>query len=217
MREVLLLQLLVQGYNVLELDLRQRGALRVHPMLVALHLVAHEELNRALSGFPGVLQEAQDLLEASMQVSQGLNLVLQAPVFYHLEVLVDLDAGLSIEGGLFDAPSDLQDEILLAARGGEHFHLILNVLERVLVGGKELPLLEILQDVHFHPTEIVHDLLSVSIGQGVHGKSLYHQRVIDGEAHNVVWLDPLNGVLVSVQHVLRLKLLLLRIFVKDFS
>jgi hypothetical protein len=59
--------------------------------------------------------------------------------------------------------------------------------------------------------------LPVSIGQGVHGKGFYHMRVIYGETHNVMRLDPLDGVLVGIQYVLRLKLLLLGIFVKNVS
>ena len=57
----------------------------------------------------------------------------------------------------------------------------------------------------------------MSIGQGVHGEGFYHLRVIDGEAHNVMRLDPLDGVLVGFKHVLRLKFLLLGIFVKDIG
>jgi hypothetical protein len=55
----------------------------------------------------------------------------------------------------------------------------------------------------------------VSIGQRVHGKGFYLLRVIYGEVHNVMCLDPLDGVLMGVQHVLRFKLLLLGIFVED--
>jgi hypothetical protein len=50
-------------------------------MLIALHLVVHEVLNGALSPLPGVLQEAQDLLEATMKISQGLNLILKTSDF----------------------------------------------------------------------------------------------------------------------------------------
>jgi hypothetical protein len=169
MGEVFLLQFLVQSYYVHEPDLRQSRVLRVHPMLVSLHLIVNELLNRALSDFLSVLQETQDFLEAAMKVSQGLNIVLQAPILYNIEVMVDLYASISIEGGLLDAPSDFQDEIFLASRGTEYLHLILNEFKRVLVGLQELPLLEILQDIHFHPSEIVHDLLSMPIGQLVHG------------------------------------------------
>ena len=55
----------------------------------------------------------------------------------------------------------------------------------------------------------------MSKGKRVHGKGFYHLRVIDGEANNVMWLDPLDGVLMGVQHVFRLKLLLLCIFMKE--
>ena len=106
MGEIFLFQFLVQSYYVHEPHLRQNRVLRVHPMLVSLHLVAHEVLNSALSDFLSVLQETQDLLEAAMKVSQGLNIVLKALILYKIEVMVDSDACISIEGGLLDALSD---------------------------------------------------------------------------------------------------------------
>jgi hypothetical protein len=117
-----------------------------------------------ISVFSCILQETQDLFEASMKVSQCLNLFFQTSVFYGFEELIYLDAGFSIERGLLDAPSYFQHEILLAARGGENLHLILNLLERVLFAQQKLSLLKIFHDIHFHPTEIVYNLLTVSIG-----------------------------------------------------
>ena len=57
----------------------------------------------------------------------------------------------------------------------------------------------------------------MSICEGVHGKGFYLLRIIYRKTHNVMWFDPLYGVVMGVQHVLRLKLLLLGIFVEDVA
>jgi hypothetical protein len=62
-----------------------------------------------------VLKETQDLLEATVKLTEGLDLLLFAFGFDCLEVLVNFDAGFLVEGGLLDALSDFHDEILFIA------------------------------------------------------------------------------------------------------
>ena len=57
----------------------------------------------------------------------------------------------------------------------------------------------------------------MTIGQRIHGKGSNLLRAVYWEAHYVMGLNPLDGILISVQNVLRFKLFLLRIYVQDIG